>query len=672
VIPQRLTAFSGASLRAIIPFIAGLFCFGASLFKTGPSIFGDELGYLSSAREVAVRETIFLGGGTTYHPGIGVLYAIPALLSTPQAAYLGALAVNALLVGLGVKLVLSLAEMIPLPNASASTAAGMMIFFPFVSYYSSFAMSETLVMTTGILITWLCSRLDSASMVGWDTALLGIVLGGSWLIHPRFVVAPLVVIPASLFVSRKTKQTLVLVISSGASFLLARFLVSALTEEIYDSRPDILTRRINGFWRADFLLWLSRLGGTSAYVMVSTAGIIGFGLVALWQMKKKWPLMFCSAVGIPVAVLGLSTVGQRTNAQYLVYGRYVEPLLFPALFLGLVLIIDTIKTRRAFFFIGAVSFVGSLFLLFRLESFRVAYPIFNSPGLILYTNLFSRSAVPYVLMIASLFIGVAGFFRNYMGKLVFSIILGTLLLSTGSALRHSYELDDMAPRHARFERDVVKSGALEDKPGVWIDRSASQPWGHIFGTQWAFSGHGANWYQNGQIPEDSTESGNRVIIHAGQLPSGFDLVAVDKWTRFVAGRPSASPQFVFSHPRQTPKTALRSRILHVLSESNGVLRGNLTVTHTGDAAWFPRGGAFGAEGAIRFVIRWKTELGETGSKRLELPSMVFPGESVDLPFEIDLGRDEITQLTVEGVHEGVRWFSDAGGRIHVLVGERRL
>jgi len=246
------------------------------------------------------------------------------------------------------------------------------------------------------------------------------------------------------------------------------------------------------------------------------------------------------------------------------------------------------------------------------------------------------------------------------------------LLSTGSALRHSYELDDMAPRHARFERDVVKSGALEDKPGVWIDRSASQPWGHIFGTQWAFSGHGANWYQNGQIPEDSTESGNRVIIHAGQLPSGFDLVAVDKWTRFVAGRPSASPQFVFSHPRQTPKTALRSRILHVLSESNGVLRGNLTVTHTGDAAWFPRGGAFGAEGAIRFVIRWKTELGETGSKRLELPSMVFPGESVDLPFEIDLGRDEITQLTVEGVHEGVRWFSDAGGRIHVLVGERRL
>jgi len=93
------------------------------------------------------------------------------------------------------------------------------------------------------------------------------------------------------------------------------------------------------------------------------------------------------------------------------------------------------------------------------------------------------------------------------------------------------------------------------------------------------------------------------------------------------------------------------------------------VTNIGDAVWFPRGGAFGSDGAVRFVVRWATSLGEVEQDRLDLPAMVPPGGSVTLPFDLSAESGAITDLQVEGVHEGVKWFSDAGGVVHQLISD---
>lgn len=118
----------------------------AVLPKNGPSILRDELGYLSAAHHRSGDGGIFMGGGTRYHPGVSILYALPRTFTdTTSWVYSLSLMVNSLLVGLS-SILLTLWLRIQSNSAIPSWLVAVTVLFGGSTiYYASFSMSETAV-----------------------------------------------------------------------------------------------------------------------------------------------------------------------------------------------------------------------------------------------------------------------------------------------------------------------------------------------------------------------------------------------------------------------------------------------------------------------------------------------------------------------------------------------
>ena len=114
--------------------------------KSGPSIFGDELGYLSAGRVLAGEGGIFLGGGTSYHPGVGLIYSLAfRVFDSPTHIYSLVLVLNVIQVAAAIFLLSRVLVKLGISASDPLFFAPLLWVFGGMLYYSNFAMSESAV-----------------------------------------------------------------------------------------------------------------------------------------------------------------------------------------------------------------------------------------------------------------------------------------------------------------------------------------------------------------------------------------------------------------------------------------------------------------------------------------------------------------------------------------------
>ena len=150
-----------------------------------------------------------------------------------------------------------------------------------------------------------------------------------------------------------------------------------------------------------------------------------------------------------------------------------------------------------------------------------------------------------------------------------------------------------------------------------------------------------------------------VIVHAGPIPDGYELVGVDPFTHYSVGKRTGSIDLALQAPKGLSRSGLAGEIAPDVRLENGAIRGAVVVTNTGDQPWFPRSGAYGSEGSIRVAGQVRSSDGIVDEWRLDFPTVITPGES--FAFSIEREVSELaTTLDLRLVFEGVSWFSNMG------------
>jgi hypothetical protein len=193
-----------------------------------------------------------------------------------------------------------------------------------------------------------------------------------------------------------------------------------------------------------------------------------------------------------------------------------------------------------------------------------------------------------------------------------------------------------------------------------VDRTGEgNPWAHIHGTQWWASEYGVQFHdQKLRFPRGISPD---VLIHADfNTPSEYELVAADKWTNFSMWALKDRGTVVgLRHPKDMPAESLRGALGGRFFRNGDEVRGEVIIENQSDYQWFPAGGTFGSMGSIRVVLDFHLNGEVILTERVELLGMMWPGQEELLTFEFqNLG--DFDRITAEGVHEGVRWFSQVG------------
>lgn len=170
------------------PMVIGLssafISFVLNLFKSGPSILGDELGYLSAANVLASEGSIFMGGGTTYHPGASLPFSFALrLFESPLSEFKGALAVNSLMLGISMGLIVKTLGQVATQSSRSILPAITLVSIPGVLFWSTFALSETAVLLTFSSLVRLGIRLDQLNWRLQNFLGFGCFAGLSWAVH---------------------------------------------------------------------------------------------------------------------------------------------------------------------------------------------------------------------------------------------------------------------------------------------------------------------------------------------------------------------------------------------------------------------------------------------------------------------------------------------------------
>jgi len=635
---------------------SALISFALNLFKSGPSILGDELGYLSAANGLASEGSIYMGSGTTYHPGVSLVFSLALrLFEDPLIEYRGSLVANSLMLGIAMFLILKSLERIVAPSRWSFLPSIAMISIPGALYWSTFAMSETAVLLTFAFFIFYGLRLDQLNGRLRHFLCLGFFAGLTWVVHPRFIVLiPAVVV--FLVVAKNLKRAGIFIFGSVVGLWTARVIVGRVIESIYVSSSDNLTGPLDNFFARDYVLMFQRFGGRLSVTSVASGGLVLLGARDVWLRRRSYPLFTSVVLLFPISVMLIAGNGGFSAVpQSFIYGRYHELLFLPLVALGSISLIERRVSIRHLVGLWALPLLGSLWLLAKTEIFESGYQISNSPGIVLLAEFWGRPRVPEALLAVTLVvIGMTLLFLKVPRILVSVLYVGCVAMSIG-ALRHSYQLDDMNPKHALFGDQVRLITQANEGPEVWIDRNSMNGniWPHIFATQWALNDVSTRIYSG--APPDTAD----VIVHAGPIPNGYELVGVDPMTYFSLGRRTASNEPALQAPRDVSRDGLAGQISPDVRLERGGIRGAIVVTNTGDQPWFPRSGAYGSDGSIRVVGQILSTDGNNDEWRLDFPTVIAPGESFTFLMEREVS-ESATTFNLRLVAEGVSWFSSMG------------
>jgi len=380
------------------------------------------------------------------------------------------------------------------------------------------------------------------------------------------------------------------------------------------------------------------------------------GAREVWLRRREYPTFTSLVLLFPILVMLIAAnSGFRAIPQYFIYGRYHELLVLPLVALGAISLIERRISIGHLGLLWALPLFASLWLLTKSGLFESGYQISNSPGIVLFAELWGRPRVPEVLLVVTLVVIGLTLSLLKVPRILVSVLSAGLIVMGVGALRHSYQLDDMNPNHASFSDQVRLITKTDEKLEVWIDRNSTNgnTWPHIYATQWALNDVSTQMY-SGRPPKSAD-----VIVHAGPIPNGYELVGVDPKTYFSLAKKAASNEPALQAPRDVSRGGLAGEISPDVRLENGTLRGVVVVTNTGDQQWFPRNGAYGSEGSIRVVGQVRSTDGIIDEWRLDFPTVIAPGESFTFLIEREV-PELATTFDLRLVFEGVSWFSSKG------------
>jgi hypothetical protein len=288
-----------------------------SLFRTGPVLVADEIGYLTNARVLAGGLPGQLEQAPFYRGGYSLLIAPLVELGFG---------------GVGRELAFW---------AALAGAA-----YPALTVLSQVAMSENALFP--LVVVWLIAFGGLLSVrrggreIVWAAG-LGAATGALWAIHNRMIVAILLALAGLIWLATKKRiRPAAAAVGVGAialAFLGVHFLDSYLIDHNYaGSAPDELSERMDDLFRfAGLRTALANLIGQSWYMLVATFGLAA---AAAWDFlrprrgdgeERPAPVLgILLALTALLLAISASAFPERTRPDMLVYGRYTE-IVAPAL-----------------------------------------------------------------------------------------------------------------------------------------------------------------------------------------------------------------------------------------------------------------------------------------------------------------------------------------------------
>jgi hypothetical protein len=334
------------------PLIAGtLLLFAArlllSMFRSGPVLVADEIGYLTNARVIAGGLAGQLHLAPFYRGGYSLLLApLLAIGASPTVTYHLVLALNAALAASVFPLLyLLLRRFCGVEPHVALWAALAGAVYPALSVLSQVAMSENAMFP--LICVWLIAwaGLLEACDSGRRAPLWGIGVGAStgalWAVHNRMIVA--VVLTAGLLAWLLVRRRLGWQTVAAAFAALAAGLVGThvLDSFIIDHNyaghaPNEANERLSALLHQHALRTvLANLLGQTWYLLAATFGLAALVVTEAWaSLRRKGPPAPSQAAGSVAALLaalaGLlllvsaAAFPERTRPDMLIYGRYAE------------------------------------------------------------------------------------------------------------------------------------------------------------------------------------------------------------------------------------------------------------------------------------------------------------------------------------------------------------
>jgi hypothetical protein len=325
-----------------------------SLFRTGPVLVADEIGYLTNARVLAGGVAGQLEIAPFYRGGYSLLLApLVDLFPDPTTSYHLILALNAALAASVLPLLYLLlrrfAGAAPVVALAGATAGAL---YPALTVLSQVAMSENALFP--LLCLWL---LAWGGLLGGDgegrgglawAAGLGAATGALWAVHNRMIVA--VALTAALLLWLGLRRRLPPAQVGVALALLAAGIVGthALDAHLIDhnyggTAPDEASERLHELFEGHGLRTaLANLVGQAWYLLAATFGLAAAVAVRAWRdgisRARDWtPSLEQIALALTVLLLLISAAAfpERTRPDMLVYGRYVEVIAPALIALGL-------------------------------------------------------------------------------------------------------------------------------------------------------------------------------------------------------------------------------------------------------------------------------------------------------------------------------------------------
>lgn len=360
-------------------------------------IVADEAGYLGTARLLGQGGARWsLGQAGTYSPGYGLLIS-PwyRIADDPHTIYRAVIVTNAVLGGLTVPLVFAMARRVTVLRSGPAVLASLAVAVsPAVATHANWAWAENLTLPTYLLLALATMRLLERPDPG-RALFAGAICGPAYAVHARLL--PCVAVVVGVLAVAGWRRWLprpaaagalaVAVVGLGAAQLLDQVVVTRLWEAGNDTSQ--VTSSLENLTKVrDIAVGTA---GQAWYQLVATAGLVGFGALALVRAAgagrgaespgadhRDVPPVVLDDDARPDAaqhagrrvlrsdavVLGLLTLAGfatsvvfmagRDRADHLVYGRYNDTLAPPLVLAGIG-VLATERVRRRLVGDGAAT-----------------------------------------------------------------------------------------------------------------------------------------------------------------------------------------------------------------------------------------------------------------------------------------------------------------------------
>lgn len=465
---------------------------------------GDEAGYLCNAAYFAGNDWSDVAASLPYY-GYGYsIILVPLFFICKSGTELihGVIFINTIFILLSYLMQISVMKVVCEKCSKAQLA-----FFAFAVSMSPYLATNVLKVLCEVFLTmwvWLIAyviTLTFRNKAIINFVLLGFVTSYIFFIHARAIIVVgtvwLIIIGFYFIKKVDIKE----IVSFGVTFLLLSVLLYMVKNIIIansmqmtegDARENINMIGVNYLllrlqWLiSDFYLYVIGFAGKVLYLVVSTGGMILFGITecikGVWKSyrnkKDNKLVLFLYFGGISFFMLlacTLNGVGTKDNFTYIFYSRYYEFAIFPMLFLGLYAVIYHRQNYRMYAIYILITIVSGIITLTAqnvlLESDEIHMDTARIPGfsyLVLQNNnftVFIEHTVICSILVIILFALMQG--TKILKLMIPVLVLVILMVNSSKCMDKVLEVNNEANDDMKLAEYVLEQ--VREEKVIFVD-----------------------------------------------------------------------------------------------------------------------------------------------------------------------------------------------------------